>query len=900
MILETLSAIALRELIDAGMKSGGLPEINLAAEGVFKLFGERFGNHADKLSRALVRSNERAWKALEVALAGEGMWSWLDRSDDKAFRRQVRAFLDSTPYGHLPGHDAEFRGKSLRELRYARKDGLFAGEPRVDRLARQACNFARFSDPQGLLRAHWSAVERVAEVAEKARYRHLAHLLRLRPTPPGAAPDPGAPPLLVIAVRYFFRRAVESDPALYQGLTFQRMEGMAQAQEAAFSSFHDALEESGEMLEQALAALAGVAEGVRQVRAEQERQGELLREVHRGLGRLDVRAELEEQSAQARQLHQEVLKALEQNRLALRELRPRDSLSIHNEGERKLVKQLVARYRALPPEQQGQLPALLNALAKLEVAAGDYDSAQRDFQQVSALVRGAPAAEAEAHYNAYRTALEQRKTELALAELRAAVALDPARFAPFPLDKYEPRRILGAGGFGVAFLCRHRFMDAAVVVKCLVRDDLDQDINQVFAEAQHLRRLNHPAVIGIQDCGFADPASSARPYVVMDYFKGLPLDQYVTQHGPVARAELPALARLLASGLYAAHGQNILHRDVKPGNVLVRRRMKDEGGRMKKDSWGSGSSFIPPPSSFMGWDAKLIDFGLAMPHRVVQSTVRQAGTLSNSVVGLSVAGTLEYAAPEQMGKLDARVSFASDVYGFGRTCCYALFGTPNLTYQEWKEIEGPLADLLSLCLAERPEKRLPDFKAVLQRLERLPKPPPPVLAPVPAEPAPAAPPRQPPKVTPRPPARPAAKPPESVLEALPAAPAEKALPAGPADVLEVLPALPAGPAKSTPNAPRPDEPQVVTRRGQADVTVAYRGHEVRAQCSARTKLAKVTYDGRLMASGLPLPERTYSFTVVEDGAAVRYEVTVRGPGVSFRGKPLFTVCRNGRVLFNDR
>src|SRR5262249_40632875 len=148
--------------------------------------------------------------------------------------------------------------------------------------------------------------------------------------------------------------------------------------------------------------------------------------------------------------------------------------SIQNDAERRLVKQLVSRYRALPPEQQARMPALLNGLAKLEVATGEYDEAQHDFQKLSQMVQGDRAAEAEARHNAYRTALERGDRALALRELQEAVRLDPARFAPFPLDRYEVEAILGAGGFGVAYLCRHRFMNARVVVKALIRDDLGQ------------------------------------------------------------------------------------------------------------------------------------------------------------------------------------------------------------------------------------------------------------------------------------------------------------------------------------------------------------------------------------------------------------------------------------------
>jgi hypothetical protein len=207
------------------------------------------------------------------------------------------------------------------------------------------------------------------------------------------------------------------------------------------------------------------------------------------------------------------------------------------------VRSLVARYRALPAQEGRRLPALLNAVGKLEVVAGQFEAAQRDFQEVAALVPDA-AARAEARHNAYRAALEQRAWPEALAALREAGALDPGRFAPFPLAKFEPERILGAGGFGVAFLCRNRHSGSRVVVKTLRGDTLDRDLGEVFCEAQVLEELDHPAIIRVRDCDIADEGRT-RPYLVMDYFEGQNLADYVERHGPLKAEELIA-GRLLA------------------------------------------------------------------------------------------------------------------------------------------------------------------------------------------------------------------------------------------------------------------------------------------------------------------------------------------------------------------
>src|SRR5262249_1006090 len=165
---------------------------------------------------------------------------------------------------------------------------------------------------------------------------------------------------------------------------------------------------------------------------------------------LNLQGQMRGQGEQIGQIGQAVMQLLEQHQLRRREVRPGDSLSIRDEGERQLVKQLVARYRSLPEGERQNVPALLNAIGKLEVVAGNFDQAQRDFRQVATMV-GDTSARAEAHFNAYQTALERRDLDAALEEFIEAVKLDGKRYAPFPVGKYHPLRILGGGGLGQAF-----------------------------------------------------------------------------------------------------------------------------------------------------------------------------------------------------------------------------------------------------------------------------------------------------------------------------------------------------------------------------------------------------------------------------------------------------------------
>src|SRR5207244_1062767 len=147
------------------------------------------------------------------------------------------------------------------------------------------------------------------------------------------------------------------------------------------------------------------------------------------------------------------------------------------------------------------------------------------------------------------------------------------------------------------------------------------------------------------------------------------------------------------------------HRDVKPANLLVRKSDAD-------------------------WQVKLIDFGLALKRSGRETILATANTLAGS----SIAGTLDYAAPEQMGKLPGvTVRPCSDVYGFARTCCYALFQTPQPLLRHWRSIPAPLAELLESCMEDQPGQRPQDFKAVLERLGASASPPatpPPAPAPV--------------------------------------------------------------------------------------------------------------------------------------------------------------------------
>jgi serine/threonine protein kinase len=675
-VFASLSSLALK----GATQAAGIEAVGGGVEAVVGLLRQRFSDNSKRLSRALERSSKRAWRAVELALAGSSWWDRarlaLSSAEQRAFRQQVQAFLQAHPLDNLDGHGPDFRGQALAQLQAARKAGLLTHD-RVDPddLARRVGNLARFGDRPAAVEAEYAALGEIVAGLRGRGYEALAAFRDLRPA--------SGPPVLLSAMRYFFQRELENDRELFQGLAYARLESLAEDQSAGFASLAEALDEHGDRLEALLSDVQAVVV---------QTHGDVL----------DIKAELARQGQQMQELGQAVLAALQQHQLERRELHGGDSLSVRDEGERRLVKDLVRRYRALPAEQRRHMPALLNAVGKLEVVAGDFESAQHDFRELATLV-AEPSGRAEAAHNAYRAALEQRAWGEALSSLKEAVALDAARFAPFPIDKFEPEKILGAGGFGVAFLCRNRHSGAHVVIKTLRRDGLDRDLGDVFREAQTLEALEHPAIIRVRDCDYAD-AAHTRPFLVMDYFPGQNLAEHVERHGPLPVREWLPLARLVAEGLQRAHARGILHRDVKPANLLV----------------GQAASLSPGErqAGSLSHAVKVIDFGLALRAASTGSTMRSS--LDRTLAGSSIAGTIEYAAPEQMGKLKGvAVGTWSDVYGFGKTCCFALFGTAQPTFQHWQQLPRPLADLLGRCLAEQPSQRPQDFTAVLAELDRL-------------------------------------------------------------------------------------------------------------------------------------------------------------------------------------
>src|SRR5262245_27074215 len=267
------------------------PFLGEAGDALLAFFNNRFGDHTRRVTLALEVAAERAWRSLEFTLGRTGWWEAVPLSmaarEERAFRAQVKSFLDSVPPVILPGDPDTFRARCLTELRSARKVGLVPGRGlAVDELASRGLTLAGHSDPLRHLEADRQAVGRLAETLRREGYADLGHYLELRPA--------RGEPLLVLSVRYFFRREVEADPRLAATLAHAKQERMSAVLESGFETLHLVLKQHGEAAEEVLSGVAGLVgqtheevkqthEDVRALREQLEKQGQQIQELYQAL-----------------------------------------------------------------------------------------------------------------------------------------------------------------------------------------------------------------------------------------------------------------------------------------------------------------------------------------------------------------------------------------------------------------------------------------------------------------------------------------------------------------------------------------------------------------------------------------------------------------------------------------
>lgn len=277
--------------------------------------------------------------------------------------------------------------------------------------------------------------------------------------------------------------------------------------------------------------------------------------------------------------------------------------------------------------------------------------------------------------------------------------MDSRRFG-----NYEYFEILGKGGLGIVYRARHVLLDRIGAVKVL-RGDLAGDtdfVNRFLREIRMISRLTHENIVNAEYAG----CDQARYYLVMEYVEGRDLARIVKKQGPLALETACEILRQVALGLQHASAQGIIHRDIKPGNIML-----------------SVDGIV-----------KILDFGLgkfhnSLEHPDLEHSLTTAG---------SAMGSVDYIAPEQWEDA-VSVTVKADIYSLGCTLFYLLTGkTPfrreNMTGNQkmiahikgeipsLKDYRNDVPDELEKCyrrmIAKDPADRFETPVEVAKSLER--------------------------------------------------------------------------------------------------------------------------------------------------------------------------------------
>ena len=275
--------------------------------------------------------------------------------------------------------------------------------------------------------------------------------------------------------------------------------------------------------------------------------------------------------------------------------------------------------------------------------------------------------------------------------------IEPSESGLGRVAHYQLTDFIGRGGMGIVFKARDTKLDRDVAVKFMTPSLLVDDLatERFFREARSAAKINHPNVVTVH----AVERAKNLPYLVMEFVQGETLDEALGQNGQLTMERVIEIASQLTAGLSAAHGEGIIHRDVKPANILI----MDQSGQVK-----------------------LADFGLA--HRFGASSLTQSGMM---------VGTPEFTSPEQCEPDLNQVDHRADLFSLGSVLYYLCCGrvpfvgksvlakiesvcrsTPVPLESLNPETPAWLVDLINRLHQKNPSERLQSASETLQMIRQ--------------------------------------------------------------------------------------------------------------------------------------------------------------------------------------